>query len=151
MANQTQINRLRGMFPDSPEHPEPHAAWQGARRLGAHVMELGELQARLFVADTKAASRRLMWFAILAIIGSVVLLGAVPVALHAIGLYFAEAFDWPEFAGLALAAAIAVVTGGILLAVAVTVVRAGIAKFNRSASEFRQNLEMIKDVVSRSP
>ena len=151
MANQTQINRLQGMFPEQPDRKEPHAAWQGARRLGAHVMELGELQARLLVADTKAASRRLMWFAIMAIVGSVVLLGAVPVALQALGLYFAEAFDWPEAAGLALAAAIAAVTGGILLAVAVTVVRAGIAKFNRSAGEFRQNLEMIKDVVSRSP
>jgi hypothetical protein len=139
---------MLGLFEDGRERPAHKVALPSAKRLGGHLIELCELQGRLLLADTKAASRRLLWFAILAIIGAVVLLGAVPVALHALGMYFASAFDWSESAGLALSAGMAAVVGAILLAVAVTVVRAGIARFGRSRSEFNQNLEMLKKVVS---
>lgn len=151
MAHQAPVNRMQDLFGDSLDGPESGVPLQGARRLGAHVIELCELQARLLVADTKAASRRLLWFAILGIVGSVALLGAVPVALGALGLYLAAEFGWSTAGGLSFAAGIAVVVGAILLLVAVAVVRAGIAKFDRSAAECRQNLEMLKELVSRSP
>ena len=151
MAGQTPVNRMATYMGQSTESFPSKAPFKGARRLGAHAIELGELQMRLFVADVKAASRRLIAFAVLAIIGGVVLLGAMPVVLHALGLYLAEEFGWSPMEGLALAAGLGALTGIVLLIVAVIVVRAGIAKFNRSASEFRQNLTMLKEVVSRSP
>ena len=151
MASQTPINRMAGYFTDTDARSDGAAPPLGARRLGAHAIELGELQFRLLVADAKAASRRLIWFAILAIVGGVVLLAATPVAIHALGLYFQATFGWSLASGLVMSAGIAAAVGAILLLVAVVVVRAGIAKFNRSAGEFRQNLEMLKEMVSGSP
>lgn len=146
MAGQTPVNRMANLFADSSSDQAP--PFPNARRLGGHAVELGEMQVRLFVSDVKAASRRLIWFAVLAIVGGVVLLGATPVALHALGLYFESAFDWSLTAGLALAAGIGAAIGLVLLAVAVVVVRTGLAKFSRSANECRQNWDMLKEVIS---
>lgn len=149
MVDQTPVNRMKGYFTDSPGRFKKTESGAGSRGLGSHAIELGELQLRLLAADVKAASRRLIWFTILAIVGGVALLAATPVALHALGLYFSNQFEWTESSSLALAAGLATAFGTLLLIVAVLVVRAGIAKFNRSASEFRQNVEMLKEMVSR--
>ena len=149
MAAQTPVNRLAGQFRDS------DAARAGlaprASQLAAHVIELGELQFRLLMADVKSASRRLMWFAILAIVGGVALLGAVPVALYALGLVFQNAFNWPLWAGLLLAAGIALLVGALLLGVAVYCGRSSVKRFDRSTGEFRQNLQMLKALLANSP
>jgi hypothetical protein len=119
--------------------------------LAHDVIELSELQAQLFVHDLKSTAQKTRTSLVLTVIGLCVLLGTVPVALIALGQFIAELTDWPQSAGLAIAALIGIVASAVLMAVARNRLSAGLNSMQQSRDELSRNIEWIKASLRSQP
>lgn len=108
------------------------------------ITELTELQAKLLLADTNAAARRLAISGILTVIGLCLALGCCQVGLLAI------AFGLHELTGIALSVALAISALGMLCVAGVLTVfawrrlRKSFDAFSRSRNEFSRNVTWVK-------
>jgi len=113
------------------------------------ILTLAELQYRLFALDAQQASRRIWHVAFVFAFATVVLASCVPFALVTIALViaaltkisYATAFCWTLCGALILAAAL---FGG-----AVARLRSGIDFFQRSRTEFGENVRSVKSTLRR--
>lgn len=127
--------------------PDVAASFSG---LAHDAIELAELQAQLLAMDAKAASRAARTSAVLGVVATCLLLGAVPVMLLAVGETFAALFGWARWVAMSAAAVL-----GLALSAAAGVgawfrLRTGLASFKRSREELRYNVAWIKTNLKRN-
>jgi len=111
------------------------------------VIELSELQAKLFTLDLKKSSQRARTVLILAIVGVCFLLGTIPVALLALAQLLAEQLEWTQSAALGTATLVGVALAAIVLGVAWAIVKSGLLSLERSREELNRNIEWIKSML----
>jgi len=110
------------------------------------LLELVELQGKLFRADAKAAFRQSMGFAMMLFISCTCLLGCLPVLVFGIASAISHFFEIDAWvAQLSVAGAISLLSL-IIATVAVAKLTKVNSQFRRSSEEFARNLEWTKKV-----
>jgi len=123
------------------EEPNVATSFSG---LAHDVIELGELQAQLFVHDVKSTTQKTRTSLLLGVIGACVLLGSVPVLLFALGELIAERTGWPLSGGLAIAAVVGIAASAAILAAGWNRLSVGLSSMERSRDELGRNIAWIK-------
>ena len=130
------------------EHAGPVTQFtETAGRFACDLMELTELQARLFKADAQSVFRESLSAIAIAVIGCSLLLGTIPVVVF--GLASATAFYWRIDEWIAQLA----VGGGLTLlslvfiAGSLKTLSKSTKRFHHSTAEFSKNMEWTKDVI----
>jgi hypothetical protein len=123
------------------EEPNVATSFSG---LAHDVIELGELQAQLFVHDVKSTTQKTRTSLLLSVVGACVLLGSVPVLLFALAELFVEQFGWPRSAGFAVAAVVGIAASAGILAAAWNRLSVGLHSMQRSRDELSRNIAWIK-------
>jgi hypothetical protein len=118
--------------------------------LAHDVIELAELQSKLFTLDVKSSAQKTRTSLLLAAAGACVLLGSIPVALFALAEVFVEQLGWSEAGGFAVATLIGLVISGGLLAAGWMRFKSGLNTMHRSREELSRNIAWIKASL-RSP
>lgn len=129
-------------------HADPVTQFtETAGRFACDLMELTELQARLFKADARSVLSKSLGAVALGVVGCSLLLGSIPVVVF--GLASAAAFYWQidEWAAqLAVGGGLALLSL-ILIVVSFRILSKSTMQFNRSTAEFSKNMEWTKDVI----
>ena len=94
--------------------------------------------------DARATASRIRTASILGIVGTVVLLGSVPVLLLGLSETLFEFANLTRAGALGASAVIGLVVSAALAGLAWYQIRDGISQFDRSRSEFQENLNWIK-------
>jgi len=123
------------------EEPNVATSFSG---LAHDVIELGELQAQLFVHDVKSTIQKTRTSLLLGVVGACVLLGSVPVLLFALAELFVEQFGWTQSAGFAVSAIVGIAASAGILAAAWNRLSVGLNSMQRSRDEFSRNIAWIK-------
>ncbi len=142
MANQT--TRLNG----SPGHDDA----AGRRNIGdlAHdVVELVELQSRLFMLDARESAKTSLTGAMLVLAGAILLLSGASGLIFALGWVLFDVAGWSRSASFAVAGGAGLLISGILAWLGVRKLRSGINTFRRSGRELSQNLQWFRDTWKR--
>lgn len=130
------------------EHAGPVGQFtETAGRFACDLMELTELQARLFKADAHAVLRQSLGAIAISMIGCSFLLGSIPVVVF--GLASAVAFYWQidEWkAQLAVGGGLALISI-MFIALSIKTLAKSSIQFQRSQAEFSKNIEWTKDVI----
>jgi uncharacterized membrane protein YqjE len=141
MASQTQVNGAAR---------RPHAAAAFRENISSllhDVIELGELQSRLFAVDLNEARRGALLPALLVFASLFLAAASVPIALLGIGWALVEFVGWSH------AVAFAVTAGGALLVAGATawlgwrLLTNAVAKLARSRNELATNVSWIKNAL----
>jgi hypothetical protein len=111
------------------------------------VIELSELQAKLFMLDVKKSSRRTRTCLILAIVGICLLLASIPVALLALAELFVEQLEWSRAAALGVSTLAGLVLSAVFAGAAYALARSGLFSLERSRDELSRNLSWIKSTL----
>ena len=111
------------------------------------MIELGELQAHLLMAELKKSSEKTRICLIFAIVGICLLLASIPVALFALAEILVEQLDWSRSAGFGVAALVGLLVSGVSFGSAYAIVRSGLFSLQRSREEFNQNIAWIKSTL----
>lgn len=111
------------------------------------VIELSELQAKLFVLDVKKSSRRTRTCLILAVVGVCLLLGTIPVALFALAQLLVEQLQWSQSAALGVATLVGLALAAIAAGTAWGIVKSGLVSLQRSREEFGRNIDWLKSTL----
>lgn len=138
------LEKLNGKY----EHASPVSQFtETAGRFACDLLELTELQAKLFKADAHAVFKESLGSIGIAILGCSILLGSIPLVVF--GLASAVAFYWQVDGWKAQLT----VGGGLALLSFIsiswslkTLSKASI-KFQRSTAEFSKNIEWTKEVI----
>lgn len=135
----------------SPEYKHINPVGQfkaSAGKFGGDLLELAELQGKLFKADAKLAMEKSMGTAIIAMIAACCLLGCVPVVIFGLAsavTYFFEIESW--ISQLAVGSFCSLISIAILVISLKKFSRAG-SQFNRSINELSNNFEWAKDIFN---
>lgn len=143
-----------------PQNGQPHGGRasgsqtdkpSGAFASLAHdALELGELQLRLAKLDAVENARKLRSTAILAVVGTLTLMAALPVALFSLGEWLAVQYDWTRASALFAAAGCGLIASGLLFGFAYYKLRQGFATWQRSTEELQQNIQWLKQTLKPS-
>ncbi len=123
------------------EEPNVATSFSG---LAHDVIELGELQAQLFVHDVKSTTQKTRTSLLLSVVGGCVLLGSVPVMLFALGEFIAEQTGWPLSGTLAIAAVVGIGVSAVIFAAAWNRLSVGLNSMQRSRDELNRNIAWVK-------
>jgi hypothetical protein len=123
------------------EEPNVATSFSG---LAHDVIELGELQAQLFVHDVKNTTQKTRTSLLLSVVGACVLLGSVPVMLLALGEFIADRTGWPRSGAFAIAALIGIGVSTGFLAAAWNRLSVGLNSMQRSRDELTRNIAWVK-------
>ncbi len=129
-----------------PTASDPNVA-QSFSELTHDVIELGELQAQLFVHDVKKTTQNARVALMLSIIGVCVLLGCIPVALIAVAELLTWLLEWPDVASYAVATLIGLVLAAATLGVGYYRIKKGVVAIDRSREELNRNVEWLKSTL----
>lgn len=132
-----------------PEEPPPRAVARSASELLQDLVTLAELQGKLCLVDLREGCGRLLVPAGIVAGGLVLALGTTPVALAALALWLVEAAQFTLAQALGIAALIGAVVAAVLLAAGVAFWNSRLNFFERTQTEWRQNVRWMKDAVSR--
>lgn len=130
------------------EEPNVATSFSG---LAHDVIELGELQAQLFVHDVKSATQKTRTSLLLGVVGACVLLGSGPVLLFALGELIIEQFGWTQSAGFAVSAVVGIGVSAGIMAAAWNRLSAGLSSMQRSRDELNRNIAWIKASLRSRP
>jgi len=108
------------------------------------AIELAELQAKLFALDVKETSQSTKTSLILAIVGSCLLLGTIPIALIALAELLIEQLDWSHAVSYGVATLVGILVSAGILATAFARFRSGLSSMKRSREELSRNIAWIK-------
>jgi hypothetical protein len=131
------------------QHASPVGQFRtSAGKFGRDLLELAELQGKLFNADAKSAVEKSMVAVLFALIGCLSLLGCMPVlflgAASAIA-YFCEVETWVS--QLAVGCSLSIVSMATIGISLKKLSNTG-EQFKRSTEEFSKNIEWAKDIFS---
>ena len=137
------IEKLNGKY----QHASPVGQFQTtAGRFACDLLELAELQAKLLKADAKSALSQSIGAATTVAIGSIFLVGCVPVVVFGLAsavAYYCGIEAW--VAQLAVSGCLAFLSI-LCIAIALKALSKTDRQFKRSAEEFSKNIEWTKDV-----
>lgn len=117
--------------------------------LGADLLSLGELQLELFSVDTREAVQQSYFPTVLACLGVGFVIGSCPLALLGLSWWIADSTALTVWAASLIVAAIGLVVAVGLLFFAWKGFRSSLALLGRSRTEFRSNLQWIKNLLSK--
>lgn len=130
------------------EHVGPVTQFtETAGRFACDLLELSELQVRLFKADARSVFSQSLGAIALAVIGSSLLLGSIPVVVF--GLASAAASYWQIddwIAQLAVGGGLALLSLAFIVG-SFRILSKSTMQFRRSTAEFSKNMEWTKDVI----
>lgn len=122
-----------------------------AGKFGCDLLELAELQGKLFSADAKSAMQRSMAGVMLVLFGCLSLLGCMPVLILGIASAIAYYFEIETWISLLAVGCSLSIISMIIIAVALTRLKNSGMQFKRSSEEFSKNIEWAKDIFSGVP
>jgi hypothetical protein len=111
------------------------------------VVELGELQVRLLVSDTKSVVRKSVLPLILMVAAASTLLGAIPIALLALAEALVTQAQFSRPISLLISAAVAVVVAVALYYLGRWRLRESVHQLDSSREELAQNAAWFKQVI----
>jgi MFS family permease len=114
--------------------------------LGANVLSLAELQAKLGWEDLKTASRQAARGLALAVVAGGCALGGIPVVLLGLAELLAETFGWRHSVALFTFGVLTLIVSIIVAVVGARMIFRNFAVFRRSRDELIKNLEWLKQV-----
>jgi hypothetical protein len=141
MAGETKM-RHNGRF--ATQVPDVAASVSG---LTHDVIELSELQAKLFMLDVKKSSQQARTCLVLAIVGICFLLASIPVALFALAELLVEQLDWSRAGALGVATVVGLALSAAFAGAAYALIRSGLLSLQRSREEFNRNVAWIKSML----
>ncbi len=138
------LEKINGKY----EHAGPVSQFtETAGKFACDLLELSELQAKLFKADARAVLRQSIGAIAMALIGCTCLLGCIPVVVFGLAsavTYFFEIEAW--VAQLLVGGGLALLSFSCV-AIAFKNLSRSSVQFRRSTQEFSRNLEWTKDVI----
>jgi len=133
--------------------PRPRSAAKGVRNgvgeLLHDVVALGELQVKLLALDAKESVQKAQTPLLLAIVGAVLGLGAVPILLISLAETFVLLLEWNRAIAYLVSGLIGLVVGGAMAYTALKQSTAIFAVFDRSRVELAENISWIKYALTR--
>lgn len=117
---------------------------------GSNLLSLAELQGQLALCDAQDAAAKAKWSVVLAVLGVVLALVALPVLLIGLGFVLARALDVPQGVGLLIAGGAGLALGGLLAFLFGRRIGSSFESFRRSTDEFGRNLAWLKTVLAHS-
>jgi hypothetical protein len=151
MVDQAQIPPASESRSNGRTELPPQAMARDSVSFLGDIATLAELQGKLFVVDLREGTNKLFFSVVLLLGGTVIALGCVPVALATLALLIDElttslspaaCFGVALLIGLVLAAALAVP--------ALIAVKKELWMFERSRTEWRKNMQWLKDTMRRA-
>ncbi len=132
--------------PQADDQPA-RAIAQGVRHLGHDIVGLLELQYQLGVEDAKAATSGLLTRLIVALVGAVIAVSALPILWISISEGMIRLWDLDRWLAYGIMAVIGLTAGGLAAFLAVRNLGSSFQKFERSKREFSENVRWIKSVL----
>lgn len=130
------------------EHAGPVTQFtETAGRFASDLLELTELQARLFKADASSVLKESLGAIAIAVLGCSVLLGSIPVVVFGLATAVASYWQMDDWiAQIAVGGGLALLSL-IFIAGAYRTLSKSTLQFRRSTAEFSKNMEWTKDVI----
>lgn len=144
MVDQAEVTKTNGRT----ELPPREMARNTADFL-SDVATLAELQGKLVVVDLREGTSKLMGSVVMLALGGVVALGCVPIALAALALVLHEYAKLSASASFGIALLAGVVFAAILALPAALALKKNFWMFERSRSEWRRNMQWLRDTMKR--
>ncbi len=136
-----------------PENGKQQSAAAGVREgvgeMLHDIVTLTELQSQLFMVDARESATKAQTPLVLAVVGSVFALGAVPVLLVSLAEALVLFFEWERAVAYLVSGATGAILGGILLGIAWAKVSRVVEVFTRSKTELHENIRWIKYALTR--
>jgi hypothetical protein len=110
---------------------------------------LAELQGKLALVDLREGFAKLLVPAGLAILGTGVGLGCVPIALMTLALSLEKLTNLSPPVCFAIAFGVGLLLAAILVIPALATLKMGVRMFDRSLAEFRRNRQWAKETLKR--
>ena len=133
--------------------PRPKSAAKGVRNgvgeLLHDVVALGELQVKLLAVDAEESVQKAQSPIIMAVVGGILGLGAVPILLISLAETFVLLLEWNRAIAYLVSGLIGIVIGGAMAYTAWKQSAAVIAVFDRSRVELAENISWIKYALTR--
>ncbi len=130
---------------------KPAAAMgRGMADFAADLTELAELQSRLFVEDSREATRQIAWPAAMLVAGLVVALGCAPMALIAFAVVLVQHGGMTHSAACGLALAFGILLASGLLFFGGKQFAGALHPFDRSKAELKENVVWVRDSLRQS-
>jgi hypothetical protein len=138
------LEKINGKY----EHTSPVSQFtETAGRFACDLLELTELQAKLFKSDAHAVLRQSLASIVIVILGCSFLLGSIPVVVFGLAsavAYYGQTEEW--IAQLSVGGGLALLSS-ILIAWSLKTLSKSTDQFRRSTTEFSKNIEWTKDVI----
>ena len=151
MVDQTKIkSRSNGRGASASTLTSTRTAAQNVAHLLHDAVSLAELQLRLFLVDCQQLRTKLNAPLVAIGIGVVLALSCVPVALAGLALIFRDLVGLTRLESVWLTFAVALVVGGVSLGCGIWWLRNLSSAFDDSRVEWTQNIERLKEMLSRS-
>lgn len=112
------------------------------------VLELAELQARLFKLDVAASTSRVKTAVVLGAVGATLVLMGLFMALGVAALALIEFAGWDAWAAFGAVALAVILISGILLFLAKRAAGSGVFNCDRSRDEFQKNVTWLKSALT---
>jgi hypothetical protein len=129
--------------------PSPSARMgRGVGGLLHDLVELGELQTKLVVADAKEGTSRTTTPIVLIVVAAVTALAALPILLGGVAVAIAEFAQWSTGLCLLAVGGIALVLAALMAWIAISRLKGLVTTFDRSRSELACNVEWLKQVLA---
>jgi uncharacterized membrane protein YqjE len=119
--------------------------------LAHDVIELAELQAKLFGLDVKDATQKTRTSLLLSVVALCVLLGSIPVALMALAYLLIEQLEWSNAVGFGVATLVGLLLSAGILAAGYFKFKSGKSAMQRSREELSRNVAWIKATLRTTP
>lgn len=133
--------------------PRPKSAANGVRNgvgeLLHDVVVLGELQFKLLAVDAKESIEKLQTPVVLAVVGAILGLGAVPILLISLAETFVLLLEWNRAIAYLVSGLTGLVVGGAVAYTGCKQSAAVVAVFDRSRVELAENISWIKYALTR--
>ena len=143
MVDQAQVNGA------APAEAAPHVVVRNTGELLQDLLTLGELQARLLIIDVREGTSRLLWPLVLLVVGAALALGCWPVALIALAMTLVEITTLTTAQAFGVALASGIVLTALVTGVGWSLLRQQTGLFDRSLSEWQQNVKWTKNAMRR--
>jgi len=138
------IEKMNGKY----EHAGPVTQFtETAGRFACDLLELTELQARLFKADAQSVFKESLSAIAIALVGCSLLLGTIPVVVFGLASLTSSYWQIDEWvAQLAVGGGLTLVSLAFIAGSFRTLSQSA-KRFQRSTAEFSKNIEWTKDVI----
>lgn len=119
-----------------------------AGKIACDLLELAELQGKLFKADAKSVFSQSITATATVIIGCTCLLGCIPVVIFGLASAVAYYFEIESWVAQVAVGSCFAILSLLCIAIAFRTLSKTSRQFKRSTEEFSKNIEWTKDIIS---